>query len=100
MFALLLIFGLLIVLSIPRVQSSLAQRLTRSLNQDYGVAIDIEKLGLNWKGVIDLRGVLIKDHHQDTLISAKSLTTNALTLADLKKNRWTFGQLGLEDALL
>lgn len=100
MFALLLIFGLLIVLSIPRVQSSLAQRLTRSLNQDYGVAIDVEKLGLNWKGVIDLRGVLIKDHHQDTLISAKSLTTNVLTLADLKKNRWTFGQLGLEDALL
>jgi len=55
----LLVFGVLIVLSIPSVQSSLAQSLTEKINKDFGVDVRIKRLGLNWKGAIDLREVLI-----------------------------------------
>lgn len=95
-----LIIGVLIVFSIPKVQSSLAQSLTEKLNNEFGVEVTVERLGLNWKGVIDLRGVLILDHHQDTLIQAAKISTNLLSLKDLEANRWTFGRLSLDEALL
>ena len=97
---LLLVFGVLIVLSIPSVQSSLAQSLTKKINKDFGVDVRIKRLGLNWKGAIDLREVLILDHHQDTLIHASKMSTNILSLTDIEAGRWAFGRLSLEDALL
>ena len=97
---LLLVFGVLVVLSIPKVQSSLAQSLTEKINNDFGVDVSIKRLGLNWKGVLDLRGVLILDHHQDTLIQAAKISTNLLSLKDLEANRWAFGRLSLDEALL
>lgn len=97
---LLLVFGVLITLSIPKVQSSLAQFITEKINQEYGVDISIQRLGLNWKGVLELREVLIMDHHQDTLIKAAKMGTNVLSLTDLEANRWAFGKLDLQDALL
>lgn len=51
---LLLVFGALVLLSIPSIQSSLAQSLTEKINKDFGVNLKIERLGINWKGVIDL----------------------------------------------
>ena len=30
--------------------------------------INISRLGLNWKGELDIRDVYIEDHHSDTLI--------------------------------
>ena len=95
-----LVFGVLIVLSIPSVQSSLAQSLTKKINKDFGVDVRIKRLGLNWKGAIDLREVLILDHHQDTLIHASKMSTNILSLTDIEAGRWAFGRLSLEDALL
>ena len=91
---------MLIVLSIPSVQSSLAQSLTKKINKDFGVDVRIKRLGLNWKGAIDLREVLILDHHQDTLIHASKMSTNILSLTDIEAGRWAFGRLSLEDALL
>ena len=91
---------MLIVLSIPSVQSSLAQSLTKKINKDFGVDVRIKRLGLNWKGAIDLREVLILDHHQDTLIHASKMSTNILSLTDIEAGRWAFGRLSFEDALL
>ena len=97
---LLLVFGALVLLSIPSIQSSLAQSLTEKINKDFGVNLKIERLGINWKGVIDLREVLILDHHQDTLIQASKISTNILSLTDLEASRWAFGRLSLDEALL
>ncbi len=91
---------MLIVLSIPNVQSSLARFVTQKINSNYDVSVSIQRLGLNWKGVIELRDVLILDHHQDTLIQASNINTNVLSLTDLDAKRWAFGQLTLDQALL
>ena len=37
--------------------------------------VQIDRLGLNWKGEVDIRGVYIEDHHGDTLIYSEEIQT-------------------------
>ncbi len=78
-----LLLLLIIILSIPAVQTSIAKRVTNYLNESYGTDINIDRLGLNWKAEVDIRGVYIADHHQDTLIYANQLQTNILSVKKL-----------------
>ncbi|MEJ6663705.1 MAG: translocation/assembly module TamB domain-containing protein [Flavobacteriaceae bacterium] len=96
---LLLLIGM-VLLSMPAVQSSLAKSATDRLNTTYGVSIFMDRLGLNWKGELDLRQVLIRDHHGDTIISSGQITTNLLSLNDLFRGHLNFDYLRLNKALL
>ncbi|MEZ4857724.1 MAG: translocation/assembly module TamB domain-containing protein [Flavobacteriaceae bacterium] len=91
---------LVIVLSIPAVQTKIAKKVTRGLNETYGTDIAIDRLGLNWKGEVDIRGVFIKDHHQDTLIYSEILQTNILSIKKLMDGNLDFGFLELENTKL
>ncbi len=91
---------LVIVLSIPSVQTKIGKRVTEKLNADYGTDINIERLGLNWKGEVDIRNVLIRDHHQDTLIYSEYLNTNLLSIKKLLDGNLDFGFIELENAQL
>lgn len=91
---------LIIVLSIPSVQSYIANKVTEDLNNTYGTCIDIERLGLNWKGEVDIREIYIPDHHDDTLIYAKSLQTNILSFQNLINGDLGFGNIDLTEAKL
>ena len=51
----------------PTVQTYIAKKVTTKLNQNFGTNININRLGLNWKGEIDIKDVYIEDHHSDTL---------------------------------
>ena len=95
---LLLILLIIITLSIPSVQTIIAKKVTTKLNDDYGTNINIHRLGLNWKGEIDIREVYIEDHHQDTLIYAKRLQTNLLSAKNLLDGNLEFGFIELNDA--
>ncbi|MEZ4875181.1 MAG: translocation/assembly module TamB domain-containing protein [Flavobacteriaceae bacterium] len=97
---LLLLVLLVIVLSIPAVQTKIAQKVTTHLNETYGTDITIERLGLNWKGEVDIRNVFIKDHHQDTLIYSEILQTNILSIKKLMDGDLDFGFLELENTKL
>lgn len=83
-----LIFLLGILLLLPPVQTYLAGIATSSLKEDSGVDIKLEKIAINIFGGVKIKEILIKDHHQDTLIAVGQLKTNLL---DLK--RWMDGKM-------
>jgi hypothetical protein len=96
----LLFLLLVIILSIPSVQTYIAKKVTNNLNETYGTDINIKRIGLNWKGQVDVREVYIADHHKDTLIYANELRTNVLSFRNLIKGDLGFGQIELERAKL
>ena len=96
----LLLVLLVILLSIPAVQTKIAKKVTDNLNETYGTDISIGRLGLNWKGEVDLREVLIRDHHQDTLIYSQYLQTNIQSVQKLIAGNLDFGFLDLTNAKL
>ena len=100
MILILLLVLLVIILSIPAVQTKIGKKVTDELNETYGTDINIERLGLNWKGEIDIRNVFIRDHHQDTLIYTEILQTNLLSIKKLIDGNLDFGFLELENANL
>ncbi|MAP56025.1 MAG: N-acetyl-gamma-glutamyl-phosphate reductase [Altibacter sp.] len=91
---------LVIILSIPSVQTYVAKKVTDNLNETYGTRIEIKRLGLNWKGEVDIREVYIADHHEDTLIYADRLETNIVNFQNLIQGDLGFGNIDLERAKL
>ncbi len=96
----LLLITIVIILSIPSVQTYIAKKVTKNLNETYGTDININRLGLNWRGEVDIRDVLINDHHADTLIYAKELQTNILSFSNLIGGDLGFGNIDLSNAKL
>lgn len=91
---------IVIIFSIPSVQTWVAKKVTTNLNETYGTDIKIKRLGLNWKGEVDARDVYIADHHQDTLIFAKELQTNIISFQNLIQGDLGFGNIALDYAKL
>ncbi len=91
---------LVIILSLPSVQTKIAHKVTTYLNDSYGTDINIGRLGLNWKGEVDIREVLIRDHHSDTLIYSQEIQTNVLSFRNLLKDEFSFGKTALTNAKL
>jgi len=96
----LLLVLLVIIFSIPSVQTKIAKKVTTYLNESYGTDIYIDRLGLNWKGEVDIREVYIADHHQDTLIYSQELQTSILSVKNLLNNKLGFGNTVLTNAKL
>ena len=88
---------LLLVLSIPSVQTRLGTYATTKVNKTYGTDIRIEKAGLRFNGDVALKNILIKDHHQQTLISVAELNTSIISFANIADNKLTFGAIDLFD---
>lgn len=74
--------------------------MTTNLNETYGTDINIKRIGLNWKGEVDIREVYIADHHQDTLIYSKEVQTNIISFQNLIKGDLGFGNIALNYAKL
>ena len=88
----------IITLSIPTVQTYIANKVTTKVNEEFGTEIHIHRLGLNWKGEVDIREVYIADHHNDTLIYAKALQTNILSIKNIIDGNLDFGHVDLTQA--
>ncbi|MFD2697164.1 translocation/assembly module TamB domain-containing protein [Mesonia sediminis] len=69
--------------SIASVQTKTAQYLTDFLQEKYNAKIQVAKLRLSYDGRVVLNQVFIEDHHQDTLIVAKELSTSLLNIQGL-----------------
>lgn len=89
---------LVIVFSVPSIQTWAAAKATDDLNKKHGVDIHIQKLGLNWRGEIDMRRVYIADHHQDTLIYSHELQTDILGFRNLLNGALNLNKIHLEKA--
>ena len=88
---------IVIVVSIPSVQTALGNYTTNSINERYGTAIKIDKVGLQFNGDVELKNIRIKDHYDETLISAAELNTSILSFVKLADNEFTFGDIDLYD---
>jgi hypothetical protein len=89
-----------ILLSIPSVQTKLGKKATTYLQKEFDVAINIDKVDLSFLGKVQLKNVFIKDHHNDTLIFAKNLTTSIFSYRNIINNKLEFGQISLTDFIL
>ncbi|MGA9326039.1 MAG: hypothetical protein WBV47_08325, partial [Salegentibacter sp.] len=71
MVALLLLFILLLIIfSIPAVQTGVAKRLTDSLHEKNNVNVSIGSIKIGYLGKVKLKNIFVEDHHEDTLIYA------------------------------
>lgn len=89
---------MIIAFSIPAVQTRVAEKVTSDLNSQFGTDIHIKRLGLNWRGEVDMREVYIADHHQDTLIYGTELKTNLHGLRNLLKGSLNLRYIDLVQA--
>ena len=55
-------------LSLPMVQTYIAQKAVAYLNKDFDIDLNISKIHLKINGQVALKEVLIRDHKQDSLI--------------------------------
>ena len=94
-FILLLLF-VSILLSIPAVQTKLGSIATTKLNQDFNTRISIKKIDLSFLGNVQLEGVEIRDHHQDTLIFVNELNTSIFKVKKIIQNKINLGNVSLD----
>ena len=92
---LLLLSGIL--LTLPAVQTKIAQHYTEVLNKQFKTNIAIDKIELTIFGGLKLKGILIKDHHQQQLIAAKIINTTILDFRKLVQGKLLFGKISTED---
>ncbi|GGD41392.1 translocation/assembly module TamB domain-containing protein [Muriicola marianensis] len=85
-----------IILSLPAVQTRLAKYATRSINDEFGTNINIDRLRvslISWDTA--LKGIYIEDYRQDTLIYIEELNTSILSVRNLIGGRLEFGDIDL-----
>jgi len=77
----------------------LGDYVTNSLQNKYDVHIAVEKIDLSYLGQIKLKGILIKDHHNDTLIAVSKLQTSLLSFSEIFQNKVDLGSVALYDGV-
>lgn len=88
---LLLLFG--IALSMPVVQTQIAHYATDKINKDFGTNIYIDKIAVTVFGSVKMKKVIIRDHHKDTLIYSKTISTSILDFKTLLDGNLIFGDI-------
>ncbi|HIC32514.1 MAG TPA: translocation/assembly module TamB, partial [Flavobacteriaceae bacterium] len=88
---------LMLILSIPAVQTKIGKYLTNTLNEDFNTNINIDKVGLAFNGDVQIKGVLIKDYKLDTLISTSEIKTSIINFKNLYDGTLNFGDISLDD---
>lgn len=73
----------------------LAKKVAATINEKFGTSISISKVGLSWKGRINIQDVLIQDHQQDTLIYTENLRTRLRDIKPLLKGELNYQHTNL-----
>ncbi len=97
---LLSLFAFLVILfSIPGIQTYFGKRVTNYLNVAYGVEIHIDRIGLTYAGNVSLKDVFIQDHHEDTLLYATAIETSVGSLREISNGKPTLGNVLIENLI-
>ena len=88
---------MVIIFTIPKVQSYAALKFTEDINQKYNTNIAVEALQIQLNGAVELKKVYIEDHHQDTLIYMRKFSTSLLNLASFRNNKVQLNNTTIED---
>ncbi|WP_457615767.1 translocation/assembly module TamB domain-containing protein [Lutibacter sp.] len=89
-----------LLLSFPSVQTKLGKKATTFLQDEFDVDIEVAKVDLSFLGNVQLKDVLIKNHHADTLIYVGNLTTSIFSYKNVIDNKLEFGKISLSDFAL
>jgi hypothetical protein len=84
---------LVLILSIPFVQTGLGNYATKRINDDFGTNINIDKVGLQFNGDVELKSIYVEDYKKDTLISIAELNTSILNFKNLYNGKLVFGDI-------
>lgn len=95
-YILLFLFLVSIIFSIPGVQTRLARTLTNNLKENYNTNIEVKRVDLSFLGSVRLKGVEIRDHHNDTLIFIEKLSTSLLNAKKVIDNKVNLGSVSLD----
>ena len=90
---------LFIAVTLPSVQTRIAQYFTKSINEDFGVNISIDKVEITIFGGVQLKNALIVDHHRKVLIYTRRINTTILGAKQLLDGDLIFGDLALDGAI-
>ncbi|MBP4142333.1 translocation/assembly module TamB [Flavobacterium sp. P4023] len=90
---------LAIALTLPVVQTKIAHYFTNTINKDFGTNIAIEGVSISVFGGIKFKEVLIRDHHNDTLIYSQRIATTILEGKKLLDGDLIFDGLELKGLL-
>jgi hypothetical protein len=85
------------LLSTSFVQTRLANLATSKINTAYGTDMLIKKVDLSFLGSVQLKGIEIRDHHQDTLIFVNKLSTSLLNAKKILDGDVKLKAITLED---
>ncbi len=85
------------LLTLPKVQSSLSQKIFNSLNDKYNTHIVVDSMDLSNLKDAKLYGVLIKDEHEDTIIYAREVYTAVYNVRRIYRNKVKLGSTVLKD---
>ncbi|SCY12395.1 Family of unknown function [Flavobacterium caeni] len=96
LFLILLLLGVGIALSLPSVQTRIATYATDRLNEDFKTDIRVDQVAVTIFGGVKLKGVMIRDHHKDTLIFADRIKTNILDLKQMIDGDLLFGTIRMD----
>ena len=88
---------LVLVLSVPAVQTKLGKYATKRLNEDFKTNININRVSLQFNGDVELKEIFIEDYKKDTLVSIKELNTSILSFTNLANGNLVFGDIDIED---
>jgi hypothetical protein len=87
-----------IILSTSFVQTKLGNYATIKINENFGTDLNVGKISVSFLGNIALKDVQIRDHHNDTLIFVKKLSTSLLSAKKVLDGKLLFDNITLEDA--
>lgn len=93
-------FLFFVILSLPPVQTYIAKKVTKNINESFGTHINIDKIHITFYGGIRIKGIYIEDYQKDTLIYVKRLNTNLYSFKKAIDNNLDFGNVGLDNATL
>jgi hypothetical protein len=95
--ALVLLFVIiLIIFSIPAVQTGIANRIATTINEKSNVNISVDRVSLTYFGRVKINGIYIEDHHKDTLIFSEELRTSLFGISNLLGNKPHLGNTYLD----
>lgn len=87
---------LLIIFSIPAVQTRAAKFLTESIRENSDVNLTVGRVSITYFGKVRLNDVYVEDHHQDILLNIEELRTSFLSLTSLRANTPDMGNTSAE----
>ncbi|WP_343486639.1 translocation/assembly module TamB domain-containing protein [Allomuricauda sp. d1] len=97
-----LVIGVLgtILLSLPMVQTSIADYATKRLNDEFGTNIQVERVSISLFTLnTTLKDVYVEDYQKDTLAYMQKLSTSILSLRNMANGRLEFGDIEVDGLL-